>query len=139
MNWLRVTTSTPGEFASTTKVVICVRGLPSTSFGGVWAATMSRPARVPLEHQSFSPLSRKAAPSSVGTALVVMRAGSEPTPPSVSANAEISPAATRGRNFRFCSSVPKSISGCATPTDWWIERCAKVFVQWLAISWQARQ
>src|SRR6266705_2067210 len=53
-----------------------------------------------------------------------MRAGSEPTSPSVSANAEIAPAARRGRNFFFCSSVPNSLSGCGTPIDWCAESSA---------------
>jgi hypothetical protein len=35
----------------------------------------------------------------------------------VSANAEISRRATRGRYLFFCSSVPKSSNGCGTPID----------------------
>lgn len=29
--------------------------------------------------------------------------------------------AHRGRNFSFCSWVPKSFSGWGTPIDWWAE------------------
>jgi len=54
-------------------------------------------------------------------AVVDSRAGSEPTSGSVSRNAEISPRAHRGRNARFCASVPNSRSGCGTPIDWWAE------------------
>ena len=50
--------------------------------------------------------------------MVASRAGSEPTSGSVSRNAEISPAASRGRNRLFCSSVPNSFNGCGTPIDW---------------------
>ena len=50
--------------------------------------------------------------------VAVILAGSEPTSDSVSANAEISPAARRGRYFFFCSGVPNILSGCGTPIDW---------------------
>ncbi len=56
-------------------------------------------------------------PSSVTSARRLMFAGSEPAFVSVSANAEISLRATRGRYFAFCSSVPKISSGCGTPID----------------------
>ncbi len=52
------------------------------------------------------------------------RAGSEPTSGSVSRNAEIAPFAQRGRNSRFCASVPASLSGSGTPIDWWAESSA---------------
>ncbi len=65
-------------------------------------------------------------PSGVSVAVVLMRAGSEPTPGSVSANAEISPFASRGRYLRFCSSVPNSLSGCGTPMLWCADRNATV-------------
>ena len=71
---------------------------------------------MPLVAQSFSPLSLY--PPSTGSAVVASLAGSEPTSGSVRRNAEISPAASRGRNRRFCSSVPNSFSGCGTPIDW---------------------
>src|SRR5262249_9356 len=102
----------------TMNAVICFLDLPLTIFDGVRAMTIMTPALVPFVHQSFSPLSIKYFPSSVGSACVCMAAGSDPTPVSVSANAEISPLATRGRNFRFCSSVPNRINGCGTPMDW---------------------
>jgi hypothetical protein len=54
-------------------------------------------------------------------AVAASRAGSDPTSGSVSRNAEISPAAQRGRNARFCSSVPNSRSGWGTPIDWCAE------------------
>ena len=79
--------------------------------------TTNRSARVPLVHQSFSPLSTKCDPSDAGSAAVVMFAGSEPASTSVSANAEIAPFARRGKNRFFCSSVPNSASGCGTPID----------------------
>ena len=124
MNRQRWITSTPGEFISTMNAVICFRSLPLTNFDGVRAMTMITPALVPLVHQSFSPLRIKSFPSVVGSAVVCILAGSEPTSASVSANAEISPFATRGRNFFFCSSVPKTISGCGTPMDWCAESSA---------------
>ena len=58
------------------------------------------------------------------SAVVERLAGSEPTCGSVSANAEIAPAAQRGRYFFFCSGVPKSLSGCGTPIDWCAESSA---------------
>ena len=94
-------------------------GLPSLP--GVRAITTISSAMVPLVHHSFSPSRRYAEPSGVGTAVVVMRAGSEPTSTSVSANAEMAPRASRGRYFCFCASVPNSLSGCGTPIDWCAE------------------
>ena len=47
-----------------------------------------------------------------------MRAGSEPTSSSVSANAEMAPFASRGRKRFFCSSVPNIFTGPGTPIDW---------------------
>ena len=91
--------------------------LPPTIFDGVRAITTSTPAFTPLVHQSFSPFRMNSEPSSrwLGVRLIV--AGSDPAWISVSANAEISPPATRGRYFCFCSSVPNKINGCATPID----------------------
>jgi hypothetical protein len=60
----------------------------------------------------------------VGTAVVLSAAGSEPTPLSVSAKAEMAPFASRGRYFFFCSGVPNIFMGCGTPMDWWAERRA---------------
>ncbi len=57
------------------------------------------------------------------------RAGSEPTCDSVKAKAEISPLAQRGKNLFFCSSVPKSLSGCGTPMDWCAETSTAVLAQ----------
>ena len=99
------------------KAVICLRSLPLTIFGGVFAITTKTPAFTPLVHQSFSPFMMKAEPSSVGSARKLMFAGSEPAFHSVRAKAEISLRATRGKYFRFWSSVPNSRSGCATPID----------------------
>jgi hypothetical protein len=59
--------------------------------------TTSSSATVPLVHQSFSPLRMYAWPSSVGTAVVSIAAGSDPTFASVRANAEIAPRASRGK------------------------------------------
>ena len=44
--------------------VICLRSLPFTIFGGVFAITTSTPALIRFVHQSFSPLRMKAEPSS---------------------------------------------------------------------------
>ena len=99
------------------KAVICLRSLPLTIFGAVFAITTSTPALIKLVHQSFSPLRMKAEPSSVASARRLMFAGSEPASVSVSAKAEISLRATRGRYFFFCSSVPKIRSGWGTPID----------------------
>ena len=90
---------------------------PFTSTDGVRAMTTISSAFVPLVHHSFSPFRIHAWPSSDGTARVSIAAGSEPTPISVSANAEMAPLARRGRYFFFCSGVPKSLSGCGTPID----------------------
>ncbi len=46
-----------------------------------------------------------------GVKRVVIRVASEPAPDSVIASAASAPSATRGKKRRFCSSVPKSISG----------------------------
>ena len=97
--------------------VICLRSLPFTIFGGVFAITTSTPAFTPLVHQSFSPFRMNSEPSGVGSARRLIVAGSEPAFDSVSAKAEISWRATRGRYFFFCSSVPKRSNGCGTPID----------------------
>jgi hypothetical protein len=120
----RCTTSTPGQLVSTMNAVICFRGFPLTILSGVRAITTSSSARVPLVHQSFSPLMTKCLPSGVGVAVVTMFAGSLPASTSVSANAVIAPLAMRGKYLRFCSSVPKRVSGCGTPIDWLAERSA---------------
>ena len=56
MKWQRCTTSTPGQFVSTMNAVICFFGFPFTIASGVRAITTISSARVPLVHQSFSPL-----------------------------------------------------------------------------------
>ena len=94
------------------------------SFFGLRAITTSSSAMVPLVHQSFEPLRTKNLPSSVGSAVVASRAGSEPTTVSVRAKALMAPAAQRGRKRFFWSSVPKSFTGCGTPIDWCAERSA---------------
>ena len=111
MNWQRCTISNPGEFVS------IVFSLPLTTFGGVCAITTMSSAFRPFVHHSFSPLMIQPLPSGDGVAVVCIFAGSDPTPGSVSANAEIAPLASRGRYFFFCSSVPKSFKGCGTPID----------------------
>ena len=132
-------TSTPGQSVSTMNAVIWSFDLPFTIFGGVRAMTTMTPAFVPLVHQSFSPLRMKKFPSGAGSACVAIAAGSEPTSVSVKANAEISPRATRGRYFLFCSSVPNKISGCGTPMDWCAEISAVVLPHQLPSSIAARQ
>src|SRR6266480_1870176 len=101
MKWQRYVISSPGELTSTMKAVICLRSLPFTIFGGVFAITTSTPALIKFVHQSFSPLRIQADPSSVGSARKLIFAGSEPAFHSVRAKAEISRRATRGRYFLF--------------------------------------
>ena len=54
-----------------------------------------------------------------GVADEAMRAGSEPTPGSVSKNALMWSLATSGSHFCRCSSLPNIRRGSATPIDWW--------------------
>jgi len=115
MNAFRRSTVIPGAVASTTNAVIPPR-CPSPF--GTLAITTSRSATTPFVVQSFSPSSTYSDPSADGVAVVVSRAGSEPTSGSVSRNALISPRAHRGRYRCFCSSVPNIASGCGTPMDW---------------------
>ncbi len=70
--------------------------------------------------------------------MVVICAGSEPTSGSVSAKADRSPAAIRGRYFFFCSSVPNIFSGCGTPIDWCAETSTAVEPQCEAIAMSTR-
>ena len=56
--------------------------------------------------------------------MLSIRAGSDPTSGSVSRNAEIAPAAQRGRKRSFCSGVPTSFTGSGTPIDWWADSMA---------------
>ncbi len=97
MKWQRYFTLTPGQLVSTMNAVICRFSLPFTTLDGVRAITTRSSAFVPLVHHSFSPFRIQAWPSSLGTARVSMAAGSEPTPGSVRANAEMAPLASRGR------------------------------------------
>src|SRR5918996_1564934 len=118
MKWQRWATSTPGHDVSTMNAVICRFSLPFTTFDGVRAMTTSSSATVPLVHHSFSPLRIQAWPSSEGTAVVSIAAGSEPTFGSVSANADTAPLARRGKNFFFCAPAQNSLGGGAPPMDW---------------------
>src|SRR2546426_4220634 len=97
MKWQRCAPSTPGHAVSTTKAVICRRSFPPANLDGVRAITTISSALVPLVHHSFSPFRIQDFPSSLGTAVVSIAAGSDPTPGSVSANAEIAPFARRGK------------------------------------------
>src|SRR5438477_4367651 len=124
MKWQRWATSTPGQPVSTMKAVICRRSFPPTNLDGVRAITTISSALVPLVHHSFSPFRIQDFPSSLGTAVVSIAAGSDPTPGSVSANAEIAPFARRGKYRFFCASEPNSLSGWGTPMDWWAESSA---------------
>ena len=99
-------TSTPSHAVSTINALIGFR--PRTpSRAGVRTMTTMMSARGPLVHQSFSPFRIQCWPSSESSAVVDRFAGSEPTSCSVRAKADSSPAASRGRYFLFCSSVPK--------------------------------
>src|SRR6185436_11128192 len=109
-------TWTPGQFASTMNAEIGP-GLPGV-LPGVRAITTNSSAIAPFVHHSFSPEIDQPEPSGRGVASVDMRAGSEPTSVSVRANAEIAPLAQRGRYFRFCASLPKSLTGWGSPIDW---------------------
>ena len=132
MNVERRTRSTPGHAVSTTKHEICGIFLPfGSTLSGVRASTAISVVfgSVTFVHHCLSPFRMNALPSSVGVATVLMRAGSEPTSGSVSANAEISPCASRGRYLRFCSSVPNSRSGCGTPMLWCADRYVTVLEQ----------
>ncbi len=92
MNRQRYSTFTPGQSVSTTNALIFL-------VCGSRAITTSSSASVPSVHQSFSPFRMKSSPSR--RAVVERLAGSEPTCGSVSAKAEIAPAAQRGRYFFF--------------------------------------
>src|SRR5256885_7723481 len=115
MKWQRCSTFTPGHAALTVNAVICRFSLPFTTLDGVRAITTSNSALVPLVHHSFSPFKSHAWPSGVGTAVVSSAAGSEPTPGSVRANAEIAPLARRGGEFFFLAAVPNSVNGGGPP------------------------
>ncbi len=95
--------------------VICFFSFPLTIFDGVRAMTTRSSALVPFVHHSFSPFRIQVSSSRI--AVVSIAAGSDPTPCSVSANAEIAPAARRGKYFFFCASLPNILSGCGTPMD----------------------
>src|SRR6267142_348547 len=119
MKWQRCTTSTPGHSISTMNAVICFFSLPLIILDGVRAITTSSSALVPFVHHSFSPFRIQTSSSRI--AFVSIAAGSDPTLSSVSAKAEIAPAARRGKYFFFCASVPNSLSGWGTPMDWCAE------------------
>src|SRR2546421_476487 len=126
MKWQRCSTFTPGQAVSTMNAVICRFSFPLTVFDGVRAMTTISSALVPLVHHSFSPFRIHACPSSLGRAMVSIAAGSDPTPGSVSANAEMAPLASSGRYFFFCASEPNILSGWGTPSDWCAARSAEV-------------
>jgi hypothetical protein len=130
--------STPGQSASTMNAVIFFLARPFTCTSGVRAITTNSSARVPLVHQSFSPLRMKWRPSSVGVAVARRLAGSDPASTSVRAKAEMAPLAMRGKYCRCCSGVPKSLSGCGRPIDWCAESSAvrlPSFDVTIAIAW----
>src|SRR5207237_3031688 len=103
MKWHRYVISSPGESTSTINAVICLRSLPFTIFGGVFAITTNTPALIKFVHQSFSPFRMKAEPSSVGSARKLMLAGSEQAFHYVRAKAEILWRATLVRYYFLCS------------------------------------
>ena len=110
MNRLRCSTVTPSASYSSTNAEM--------PFSGTFAITTTTSATTPLVAHSLRPLSRYPEPSSVGVALVDSRAGSDPTSGSVRRNAEMCVFVTSGSQRCFCSSVPNSSSGSATPIDW---------------------
>ncbi len=87
------------------------------SLRGTLARTTMMSAMVPLVVHSLRPVMRYPEPSSVGTAAHVILAGSEPTPGSVSANAD-SCVHSFGSQYSFCSSEPKYSTGWGAPIDW---------------------
>jgi len=119
MKALRVSTVIPGESQGQMNAVIPPL---DSSVLGTTAMTITTSAIAPFVAQSFVPFTTKPEPSSVGTALVVMRAGSDPTSGSVSRKAEMWVLATFGSHSRFCSSEPNMRSGSGSPMDWWAER-----------------
>src|SRR5256885_16171241 len=121
MKWQRCTTATPGQSASMMNAVICRFSLPFTTLDGVRAITTISSALVPLVHHSFSPFRIHACPSGLGTASVSIAAGSDPTPGSVRANAEIAPLARRGAGLFFLGSAADLLGGCRHAVD----RCAE--------------
>src|SRR6266487_3349351 len=107
MNAFRRSTVMPGALPSTTNALIPPR-CPSLCSSrpraprppplcGTRAITTSRSAITPFVVHSFTPFSTYCEPSSDGVAVVLSRAGSEPTSGSVSRKALISPRAHRGR------------------------------------------
>ena len=99
--------------------------VPSASvWRGTTAITTTSSAITPLVVHSFTPSRTYASPSSVGTAVLPIRAGSLPTSGSVSRNAVMAPAAQRGRYSCFCSGVPNTLTGSGTPMDWCAESSA---------------
>src|SRR5437868_2211368 len=100
-----------GDPFSTMKAVICHFSRPFVILDGIFAMTQMTSATRPLVHQSLVPLMVQVLPSADGSAVTVIRAGSLPTPGSVSAKAEIAPLANMGKYFFFCASLPKSFSG----------------------------
>src|SRR5256714_14572320 len=117
MKWQRCSPFAPGQAVPTMNAVICRFSFPFTVLDGVRAITTISSALVPLVHHSFSPFRIHAFPSSLGVARVSIAAGSDPTPGSVSANAEMAPLARRGRDPRFCSPGPENFGGWGTPHD----------------------
>ena len=127
MKSLRFSTVTPSESVSTTNAVIPPL---APSCGGTWAITTTSSATTPFVVQSLTPSRVYADPSSVGTAVLPSRAGSEPTSGSVSRNAVTAPFAQRGRNRCFWSSVPNAFTGSGTPIDWCADSSAPM-VGWI--------
>ena len=118
MKWQRCSTLTPGQPVSTTKALIFfVFGSTRHHHQQLGDGAVGAPELLAVEDV----VSRRA----FFSAVVCTRAGSEPTCGSVSAKAEMSPAAQRGRYFFFRASEPNSLSGCGTPIDWWADSSAE--------------
>ena len=97
---------TPPRSLVTTKAVIprCSSTAPSFTSR---ANTVKNSANPPLEIQCFVPLSTNSFFAASKTAVVLIDAASDPASGSVNAKAAIiSPAASLGSHFFFCSSVP---------------------------------
>ena len=123
MNALRRCTVIPGASASTMNALIPPR-CPSDF--GTRAITTSSSATTPLVVHSF-------VPSSTYAVAVLGRHRGGPQSGRVGADLGLGQQegadralAQRGRNCRFCSSVPASTSGSGTPTDWCADNSAPI-------------
>ncbi len=123
---LRLKMSTPSMSGVTIRAVTRSDSLPvfgSTTF--CLPITVKRPDRAPEVAHFFSPETMVNEPSSFFTKRVSCPPASQPTLGSERQKAESVSVAIRGRNRRFCSSVPKRFRA-PQPMDWWAETITAV-------------